>query len=127
MHIAFVFNGKSWSTQKKGEFLIEAFNIIDPSLTLMNNHLGMSKDISIALALRDDSDFKQGQEDSTTFVGTVYKKLRPDDPDPILAKARDLAPKLQEQNDFLSMGGGDHLAVAIYLLTFNEYVKNNWH
>ena len=127
LHITFVFNGKSWNTQKKGEFLLEAFNIIDPSRTLFNNHLQMSNDINIVLALRDDKDFKQGQEDSTTFVGTLYKKLRPDDPDPILAKARHLAPKLQEQNEFLSIGGGDHLPVAVYMLTFYEYVKNNWH
>ena len=118
---------KVGTQKKKGEFLIEAFNIIDPSQTLINNHLEMSKDINIALTLRDDNDFKQGQEDSTSFVGTVYKKLRPDDPDPILAKARELAPKLKEQNEFLSVGGGDHLAVAIYVLTFYEYIKNNWH
>ena len=53
---------------KKGEFLLEAFNIIDPSRTLFNNHLQMSNDINIVLALRDDKDFKQGQEDSTTLL-----------------------------------------------------------
>ena len=128
LHIIFIFNGRNWDSRKKGEFLLEAFDKIDPSQTLSKNHLQMGRDISLALELRDDNSFKKGQEDSTTFVGTLFNKLRPDDPDPVLEKARKLAPKLAKENIALGLPSSENLdlATAVYMLTFYEYIKENW-
>ncbi len=76
----------------------------------------------------ENHDYKNGTQDGFTYIGSVYKKLKPDDPDPILAKAKELAPKLKEQNEAIGLSDGDddHLAVAVYMLTFYKYVKNKW-
>ena len=124
----FAFNGKGWSVTKKGEFLLEAFNIIDPTNTLKNKHMEMAMDINIALEFRDNVKSRQGYEDSTSFVAIAYNKLKPDDPDPIIVEARKLAPKLAEQNENLGVTGNEneHLATAIYMLTFYKYVREIW-
>ena len=122
----FAFNGKSWSKTKRGEYMFEAFSTIDPSNILWKQLTEMSENIDEAIKLRNNKDYRQGLEDSTTFLGVTYNKLKHNDPDPILAEARKLAPQLEKQNASLGLGSGDHLPAAILMLTFVKYVKEKW-
>ena len=86
----------------------------------------MGENQEIALKLREDEDFKKGYNDAFTYLGAAYNRLLYDDPDPVLKEARKLAPALEKQNVSIGLGGGDHTAVAVYMLTFYKYVKDNW-
>ena len=125
--IDFAFNGGDWSSTKKGEFSLEAYSVIDPSGTLWNQIVEIGKNPEINAQLMENQDYKNGTQDGFTYIGSIYKKLKPDDPDPILAKAKELAPKLKEQNEALGLfDGDDHLAAAVYMLTFYKYVRDKW-
>ena len=60
--------------------------------------------------------FKKGQEDLQLLL-ELYNKLRPDDPDPVLEKARKLAPKLAKENIALGLPSSENLdlATAVYV------------
>ena len=123
----FAFNGKDWSPTKKGEYSLEAFNVIDPNGTLWNQLTEVGKNPEIHSQLMKNKDYINGAQDGFTYIGIIYNKLKPDDPDPILVKARELAPKLKQQNESLGLfDGGEHLAGAVYMLTFYKYVKDKW-
>lgn len=126
MLIDFAFNGSGWSSTKRGEFYKEAFSIIDPTDSLWKQSIEMGKNPGIHSQLMENQDYKNGIQDGTTYIGVLYNKLKPDDPDPILVKARELAPQLEKQNESIGLGGGDHLGVAVYMLTFYKYVQDKW-
>ena len=75
----------------------------------------------------NDKDYKKGYNEAMIYLGIAYNRLPLDDPDPIIPKAKELAPKLKQQNESLGISdGGDHLAVAVYMLTFYKYVGDKW-
>jgi hypothetical protein len=125
--IVLAFNGNNWSKTKRGEYFAEAMFVIDDSGSLWNQTVEMGKNKEIALQLREDEDFKNGYNDAFSYLGTLYNRLPSDDPDPIIQKAKELAPKLKEQNKALGiLDGDDHVAVAIFMLTIHKYVKEKW-
>jgi len=58
-----------------------------------------------------------GGVDSTTFFGTLYNKLHADDPDPLLAQAKDLRQK---------SSGTPDLAQAILMLSIYKHIQENY-
>ena len=108
--MVFVFGGKDWSQQKKGECIMEALLTIDPSNTLLDFHIDNNFDSTKIQALQNSKNFKQGMNDATTIVGVIYGFLKPDDPDPILQKAKKLADKTESMSAmFGEKGPNGHL------------------
>ena len=124
--MAFVFGGKDWSQQKKGECIMEALLTIDPSNTLLDFHIDNNFDSTKIQALQNSKNFKQGMNDATTIVGVIYGFLKPDDPDPILQKAKKLADKTESMSAmFGEKGPNGHLGGVVTSLTLMAYIKKN--
>ena len=104
--------GAKWSVEKKGETIITALLVVDPTGHLKNLHI-----YNLGHDVLSDRLFKDGIDAATTFFGTTYNKLRTDDPDPILAKAKTLSQK---------SGDGLDLAQTVLMLSLVEYIKNNF-
>lgn len=127
--MAYVFGGKDWSQQKKGECIIEALSIIDPSGKLLDFHVDNNVDPEKFKKLNSNKDFKQGMNDATTFIGVVYGFLKPDDPDPILKEAKKMSEKTEDMS--YMFGGGDrspnaHLGGCVTMLTLFGYIKKKY-
>lgn len=118
----YVFGGKNWDTQKKGECMAEAFQAVD--ILLYEYHLQEAADPKRFKDLQNNSkNFKNGMNDATTLVGVTYGFLKPDDPDPVLKKAKKLAANI---DDFLDMPGStknSKLGGAVLTLTLHNYIK----
>ena len=125
--IEFAFGGSSWSSQKKGECSIAAMMIIDPSSALKNHHLSLA-DPAILRSVADSKDFQNGQNGAISLVGTVYKRLPEDDPDPVLKEAKSLAETLSKNQQALgmSMGEGSALGAALVMVTIRRHIRDNW-
>ena len=125
--MAFVFGGKDWSQQKKGECIMEALLTIDPSNTLLDFHIDNNFDSTKIQALQNSKNFKQGMNDATTIVGVIYGFLKPDDPDPILQKAKKLAEKTESMSAmFGEKGPNGHLGGVVTSLTLMAYIKKKF-
>ena len=125
--MAFVFGGKDWSQQKKGECIMEALLTIDPSNTLLDFHIDNNFDSTKIQALQNSKNFKQGMNDATTIVGVIYGFLKPDDPDPILQKAKKLADKTESMSAmFGEKGPNGHLGGVVTSLTLMAYIKKKF-
>ena len=125
--MAFVFGGKDWSQQKKGECIMEALLTIDPSNTLLDFHIDNNFDSTKIQALQNSKNFKQGMNDATTIVGVIYGFLKPDDPDPILQKAKKLADKTESMSAMFGEKGPDgHLGGVVTSLTLMAYIKKKF-
>ena len=111
MMMNFLLGGQNWSSEKKGACIKEAFQIIDPSGHLWHLH------ITTTLALADEPKLIEGREAATTLFGAMNNKLRPDDPDPLLADARILSEKSK---------GNIDLKFAVFKLAIWDYVKENF-
>lgn len=130
-NLDYVIGGQNWSKNKKGEFVNIAFNIIDESQTLLQNHVRLATDETYREMLFNNQDYINGGNDAVTFLLTSWKVIKPDDPDPKLAEARKLAPQLEEQNRSLGIFTEeelekDNLPVAILMVTIINYVQINW-
>ena len=124
--MGFVFGGKDWSHQKKGECMIEALKELDPSYLLFEYHLQQTNNPERFKDLESSKDFKNGMNDATTLVGVSYGFLKPDDPDPVLKKAKKLASKT---DDILNMPGStknSKLGGAVLALTLHNYIKKTF-
>ena len=123
--MGFVFGGKDWSLQKKGECIAEAFKTID--ILLYEHHLQVLADPERFKDMPNSSKkFKKGMDDATTLVGVSYGFLKPDDPDPVLKKAKKLASKT---DDILNMPGStknSKLGGAVLALTLHNYIKKTF-
>ena len=104
--------GAKWSVEKKGESIITALLVVDPTGYLKNLHIYHS-----GTDVLSDQLFRDGIDAATTFFGTTYNKLRPDDPDPILAKAKIISQK---------SGEGLDLAQTVLMLSIVKHIKNNF-
>ena len=125
--MAFVFGGKDWSQQKKGECIMEALLTIDPSNALLDFHIDNNFDPTKMQALQSSKNFKQGMNDATTIVGVIYGFLKPDDPDPILQKAKKLAEKTESMSAmFGEKGPNGHLGGVVTSLTLMAYIKKKF-
>ena len=125
--MAFVFGGKDWSQQKKGECIMEALLTIDPSNALLDFHIDNNFDPIKMQALQSSKNFKQGMNDATTIVGVIYGFLKPDDPDPILQKAKKLADKTESMSAMFSeKGPNGHLGGVVTSLTLMAYIKKKF-
>lgn len=111
-HLIGQLGGAKWSVEKRGGSISTAFFVIDPTGYLNNLHIyNTGPDVLC------DCLFKEGIDAATTFFGTTYNKLRPDDPDPILAKAKVLSQKSGEVLD---------LAQTVLMLSIVKHIKNNF-
>ena len=126
--MAFVFGGKDWSHKKKGECIMEAFSTIDPSNALLDFHIDNNFDPIKMQALQNSKNFKQGMNDATTVIGVIYGFLKPDDPDPILQKAKKLAEKTGPITSamFGDKGPSGHLGGVVSSLTLFAYIKKKF-
>ena len=126
--MTYVFGGKDWSLQKKGECIAEAFKTID--ILLYEHHLQVLADPERFKDMPNSSKkFKKGMDDATTLVGVSYGFLKPDDPDPILKKAKIMAEKTEDMS--YMFGGGDrspnaHLGGCVSMLTLFAYIKKKY-
>ena len=99
--------------KKKGETIITALLVVDPTGHLKNLHI-----YNLGHDVLSDRLFKDGIDAATTFFGTTYNKLRTDDPDPILAKAKTLS---QKSGDGLDLGSNSFDAQLLL-----KHIKNNF-
>ena len=125
--MTYVFGGKDWSHQKKGECIMEALSTIDPSNALLDFHIDNNFDPVKMQALQNSKNFKQGMNDATTVIGVIYGFLKPDDPDPILQKAKKLAEKTESMSAmFGEKGPNGHLGGVVSSLTLFAYIKKKF-
>ena len=125
--MTYVFGGKDWSQQKKGECIMEALSTIDPSNALLDFHIDNNFDPVKMQALQNSKNFKQGMNDATTVIGVIYGFLKPDDPDPILQKAKKLAEKTESMSAmFGEKGPNGHLGGVVSSLTLFAYIKKKF-
>lgn len=117
----FAYEGKNWSTQKKGEFLLAGLDALDPSGKLHRHHLSLA-DFEIRDIVLNSEEFAVGSNHAITCVGLAYDRLRPDDPDPIIAEARALAKSFIDNG--LDPKGS--VGAAAQLLTIFAYVREKW-
>ena len=107
----YLLGGQNWSLEKKGGCIKEAFLIIDPTGKLYQLH------INTTASLANEPELIEGREAATTLFGVMNNKLRQDDPDPLLAKAK----KLSENSN-----GDIDLKFAVFKLAIWDYVKENF-
>lgn len=108
--------GANWSSQKKGECVYRALEVVDPTGTLNQSLIGQTP--------RDQDLYVQGGNDGTTVMGVVYGVLRPDDPDPKVADAHKLSDKLVATGSASS--AKEALALAVAIVTLREYIFGKW-
>tara|TARA_B100001248_G_C27261097_1_gene398465 strand:- start:130 stop:663 length:534 start_codon:yes stop_codon:yes gene_type:complete len=121
--MVYVFGGKDWNNQKKGECIAEAFKAID--ILLYEYHLQQAANPERFKDLpKRSKDFKKGMDDATTLVGVSYGFLKPDDPDPILKKAKKIA---AATGDLLpGSTNNSKLGGAVLTLTLHDYIKKTF-
>ena len=121
--MTYVFGGKDWSLQKKGECIAEAFKTID--ILLYEYHLQVLADPERFKDMPNSSKkFKKGMDDATTLVGVSYGFLKPDDPDPVLKNAKKIA---AATGDLLpGSTNNSKLGGAVLTLTLHDYIKKTF-
>ena len=122
----YAFGGKNWNHQKKGECIMEALKVVDPTEFLLMFHVENVEGTEKILKLNENKEFKRGINDLTMAFGAAYGLLKPDDPDPILKSARKLAEGTKSLTPFLGGNEGSRLAGAVAALTFNQHIKKKW-
>ncbi len=106
--------GGHWSTRKKGEFMMHALNVLDPSRTIMGILMG---DISV----NSQALHAEGNNDGMSVSFAVHQSLKPDDPDPKVMMARDMAAMFSGM-----LGANGDLAGAMITVTIEDYMKKCW-
>ena len=116
--------GANWSQTKKGEYLSEAYSVLDP-----NGDQGLQETLHSDMpSMREDVEFKRGLNDAGTLFGVMFGKIKPDDPDPILVEARLRAPEFERISRGLGLGGDANsgLADAVADLTIRKHIRQNY-
>ena len=103
--------GLNWSHEKSGECIAEALQIIDPTGQLWKFHLGITQEFV------EQAEFLRGREAGTTVFGVIHGKLRPDDPDPLLAAARKMVVESNHKID---------LAFAVTKLSIMDHIQKKY-
>jgi len=125
--IDYAFGGKNWNKQKKGECIMEALKVVDPTEFLLMFHVENVDGTEKILKLNENKEFKRGINDLTMAFGAAYGLLKPDDPDPILKSARKLAEGTKSLTPFLGESNErSRLAGAVAALTFHVHIRNKW-
>ena len=126
--IYYVFGGKDWRPQKKGECIIEALLTIDPTQILLVHHRQINLDAEKVIKLNKSKEFLRGTNDVTTVFGVTYGILKPDDPDPILKKARKIASSETEimMSIIPESSENSRLAGAVGFLTLFAHIQKKY-
>ena len=125
--IDYAFGGKNWNKQKKGECIMEALKVVDPTEFLLMFHVENVGGTEKILKLNENKEFKRGINDLTTAFGIAYGLLKPDDPDPILKSARKLAEGTKSLTSFLGQSNEkSSLAGAVVALTLHVHIRKKW-
>ena len=103
--------GSGWSTRKKGEFMMYALEVVDPSKTVAKILLG---DISV----ENKALHIEGTNDGMSVSLAVYKGLKPDDPNHKVEMAREMVKMFSGM-----LGPKGDLAGALITLTIVDYLK----
>lgn len=106
--------GSRWSSKKKGEFMMCALEVVDPSLTVAKIFLG---DLSVS----DQNLHAEGNTDGLSVSMAVYNGLKPDDPDPKVVMAREMAEMFSG-----TLGSKGDLGGALISLTIQKYMAERW-
>lgn len=106
--------GSGWSSRKKGEFMYSALEVVDPSKTVAKILLG---DLSVS----DQSLHAEGNNDGMSVSLAIYNGLKPDDPDPKVVMAREMAEMLSG-----TLGSNGDLGGALIALTIQKYMAERW-
>lgn len=124
MFIKFDFGGDRWSPEKKGEVIIRTFEKLcgDDWRQLLNTVRDH------AHAENKNQEFERGTNDATTMYLAVTGRLKPDDPDPILAQAKSLAASMHGSGEVLGIesSNASSLGGAISMLTINKHIKEKY-
>ena len=125
--IDYAFGGKNWNKQKKGECIMEALKVVDPTEFLLMFHVENVGGTEKILKLNENKEFKRGINDLATAFGVAYGLLKPDDPDPILKAARKLAEGTKSLTSFLGKSNErSSLAGAVAALTLHVHIRKKW-
>ena len=125
--IDYAFGGKNWNKQKKGECIMEALKVVDPTEFLLMFHVENVGGTEKILKLNENKEFKRGINDLTTIFGVAYGLLKPDDPDPILKSAKKLAEGTKSLTFFFGQSNErSSLAGAVVALTCHAYIRKKW-
>lgn len=124
LFITCFFDGKSMSTQKKGEIIMLSLSKIcgDDWRQVMNR----INDCTMGEA-KGAEEYGRGAHDADTLFCAIYGLLTPDDNDPVLSEARSLAEAMHKDqimgNDtssYAALGG------AIALLTISKHIREKY-
>ena len=127
MMIDYAFSGKNWNKEKKGECIMEALKVVDPTEFLLMFHVENVDGTEKILKLNENKEFKRGINDLATAFGVAYGLLKPDDPDPILKSAKKLAEGTKSLTYFFGQSNErSSLAGAVVALTFHAYIRQKW-
>ncbi len=127
MMIDYAFSGKNWNKEKKGECIMEALKVVDPTEFLLMFHVENVDGTEKILKLNENKEFKRGINDLATAFGVAYGLLKPDDPDPILKAARKLAEGTKSLTSFLGKSNErSSLAGAVAALTLHVHIRKKW-
>ena len=124
----YVLGGKDWRPQKKGECMIEALLQIDPTQLLLVHHRQINLDAEKVIKITKSKEFLRGSHDVSTIFGVAYGILKPDDPDPILKKARKIASSETEimMSIVPKSSENSRLAGAVGFLTLFPHIKKKY-
>ena len=123
----YAFGGKNWNKQKKGECIMEALKVVDPTEFLLMFHVENVEGTEKILKLNENKEFKRGINDLTMAFGAAYGLLKPDDPDPILKSAKKLAEGTKSLTFFFGQSNErSSLAGAVVVLTFHAHIRKKW-
>lgn len=124
LFIKFDFNGDRWPPEKKGEVIIRVFeNLCGDDWRQVLNTVR-----DYAHAENKNQEFIRGTNDAATMYLAVTGRLKPDDPDPILAEAKSLAASMHGTGEALGVESSDSTSLggAVSMLTINKHIKEKY-
>jgi len=117
--------GQNWQPRKIGEYVFEAFDAFQGKPGIVSTTMLMDETEGLKL----EENFIMGQSHAETFFGAMAGILPQSDPDPIVLKAREMAPPLQKMllsvgNQKVSNDAGFQLAISH--LTVKKWIEQNY-
>jgi hypothetical protein len=121
--LALVYNGRSWTrnTTKLGYYFLEIYKNIGMTSESEMFNVKLKTDRNFLIELDKDKLYEKGIQGAQTLVGAALGRLKPNDPDPILIKAKRMAEAMP--NILGNETPKSKLCNAIIELTISERLK----
>ena len=117
-----------WTQEKIGEFMITAFNTIDPEnkLTKMLNEIAKNIDD----VFKNKNAFEEGKNAASIYLLTLHDNPDPEDNDELLNDARRIAPRLNELKDMYEISDNDinnyRLPITVLIISIYQHILEKW-